>query len=222
MRSNSQASNNPSHVAYAILVAFRRSPGPRSHRATARARIESHDATFPSTLSRRPAIIPVKLDLRASTCEHRQSPRARSAPSVALSSTVRTHMRWEKLREVRPPIPTRSMATFCTVQTRNACLSLTLHHALNGFCREHCCTFWTPINVHRIPPDLAVIWMNNCCDCAIGAPGLQPCSICGGGLGGTSDEQCYEDVCCEVVRFFSLKMDFQRQTARRNGNGKAS
>ena len=132
MRSNSQASNNPSHVAYAILVAFRRSPGPRSHRATARARIESHDATFPSTLSRRPAIIPVKLDLRASTCEHRQSPRARSAPSVALSSTVRTHMRWEKLREVRPPIPTRSMATFCTVQTRNACLSLTLHHALTN------------------------------------------------------------------------------------------
>ena len=44
--------------------------------------------------------------------------------------------------------------------------------------------------------------MNNCCDCAIGAPGLQPCSICGGGLGGTSDEQCYEDVCCEVVRFY--------------------
>ena len=44
--------------------------------------------------------------------------------------------------------------------------------------------------------------MNNCCDCAIGAPGLQPCSICGGGLAGTSDEQCYEDVCCEVVRFY--------------------
>ena len=72
----------------------------------------------------------------------------------------------------------------------------------NGFCREHRATFWTPINVHKIRPDLACIWEDRSCDCAIGAPGLQPCSICGKGLGQTSDEQCYEDVCCEVVRFY--------------------
>ena len=72
----------------------------------------------------------------------------------------------------------------------------------DGFCREHCCTFPTPINVHRVHPNHASWWKNNCCDCAIGAPGLQPCSICGKGLGRTRDAQCYEDVCCEVVRFY--------------------
>ena len=72
----------------------------------------------------------------------------------------------------------------------------------DGYCREHCCTFPTPINVHRVHPNLTSWWENNCCDCAIGAPGLQPCSICGKGLSGSSDMLCYQDVCCEVVRFY--------------------
>ena len=72
----------------------------------------------------------------------------------------------------------------------------------NGFCREHNCTFWTPINVDRVHPDRAGVWTNKCCDCAIGAPGLEPCSACGGGLSDDTEKQCFTDVCCEVVRFY--------------------
>ena len=82
-------------------------------RTTARARIESHDATFPSTLSRRPAIIPVKLDLRAS--------------SIGRALELGVPLRWHSLQHCAlicggrscercgHPRPTRSTATFCTV-----------------------------------------------------------------------------------------------------------
>ena len=68
------------------------------------------------------------------------------------------------------PLFVRPLASRCSVQNPN------------GFCREHCCMFWTPINRDRVHPNYAGIWTNNCCDCAIGAPGLEPCSVCGGGL----------------------------------------
>ena len=101
MRSDSQASNNPTHAAYATLVAFSPQHGPGQLPA-----LTPRVTTAPSCRrSPEPAIIPVKLDLRASTCEHRLSPRARSVPSVTLFSTVRTHMRWSMSREVRPPTP---------------------------------------------------------------------------------------------------------------------
>ena len=54
----------------------------------------------------------------------------------------------------------------------------------------------------RRHPNYAGIWTNNCCDCAIGAPGLEPCSVCGGGLSDNTEKQCFSDVCCEVVRFY--------------------
>ena len=75
-------------------------------------------------------------------------------------------------------------------------------HNPNGFCREHFCAFRMPINLDRVHPDQAGIWTNNCCDCAIGAPGLEPCSVCGRGLSDNTEKQCFSDVCCEVVSFY--------------------
>lgn len=37
----------------------------------------------------------------------------------------------------------------------------------NGYCREHCCMYRTPINVDSG----SGMWKNKCCDCTIGAPG---------------------------------------------------
>ena len=134
MRSDSQASNNPTHAAYATLVAFSPQHGPGQLPA-----LTPRVATPPS-LRRSPAmacdIIPVKLDLRASTCEHRQSPRARSAPSVALSPWPRERravpcaQRPSQLDEARPqrrlrrgptvPISRRSRADLVPISPRLA------------------------------------------------------------------------------------------------------
>ena len=67
-----------------------------------------------------------------------------------------------------------------------------------GYCREHGCTFAKPINVD---PQSGV-WRDNCCSCSIGAPGLEPCDVCGGGLSSDKDMQCYVGVCCEALRCY--------------------
>ena len=68
-----------------------------------------------------------------------------------------------------------------------------------GYCREHGCTYRTPINPD---PGYSAIFHNNSCDCTIGAPGLEPCDVCGGGLSSSKDKQCHMGVCREVMRCY--------------------
>ena len=69
----------------------------------------------------------------------------------------------------------------------------------DGYCREHGCTFKTPINVDPC----SGIWGSGCCNCAIGAPGLEPCDVCGAGLTGCGDDRCYVGVCSQVMRCYN-------------------
>ena len=70
-----------------------------------------------------------------------------------------------------------------------------------GFCREHNTVYWKPIGIERASGTWAQFWKNRGCDCVIGAPGLEPCDVCGERGDGCLPDAgaCYPGICREVV-----------------------